>query len=209
MTDLPKKYGIDDLVAIHQTAFDTGKVLRPEGFYKPESARSTIHFSLNGLVKTHSGGSYDDRKFAVVIPLKEIRDRVVALSSEDTYIIGNLDLERAEVLHPSEVRDFFVGCGYDWHELNAQGWHGWSGPQQELLAESLGFDSSPHKLHWTYKLEDLFYRHLTSPSDALAERIREIIDVHGKELPDYILSKVVAVLSQQENELYPLHAQSS
>ncbi|MBU0461941.1 MAG: hypothetical protein KJ574_05125 [Nanoarchaeota archaeon] len=196
VVDLPREYSRDELVLIHQTDFSPQNPLMPEGFFKPESARSTIHFSLNGLVKTHSGGSYHDRRYAIVMPLTRLASRVEALSSEDTFMIGDLPLDDAVIMHPSEVEAYCRKEGYDWHELNAQGWRGWTGPQQEELARMLGFDDSPHKCHWTYKLENLFYRHLTDPSPDLAERIEGILAQHQMRLPHYILEKVRASLSR-------------
>lgn len=196
---LPKeKYQREELIATHLSRSDpVPEIIRPEGFYNPESARSTIHFSLNGVVKDHSGSGnhpYKERQWAIVVPLMDIVDRIEAFASEDTYIIGDLNRDLVRVMASDEVENYCRSKGYFWKELNANGWRGWNGPQQEQLARDLGFDDTPHKLHWTYKLEDLFYRQLKEPSKYLAERIRTVLDRHGRQLPDYVLAKVEYII---------------
>lgn len=195
---LPKDYQREELVAFHLSRSNpVPEIIRPEGFYNPESARSTIHFSLNGVVKDHSGSGnhpYKERQWAIVIPLIDIANRIEALASEDTYIIGDLNRDLVEVMASEEVENYCRSKGYEWKELNANGWRDWTGLQQEQLARELGFEDAPHKIHWTYKLEDLFYRQLKDPSESLAERIRSILDKHESQLPDYIASKVKRVI---------------
>ena len=124
----------------------------------------------------------------------DIADRIEALASEDTYIIGDLNRDLVEVMASEEVENYCRSKGYEWKELNANGWRDWAGIQQEQLARELGFEDTPHKLHWTYKLEDLFYRQLKDPSESLAERIRTILDKNASQLSEYVLIKLKKVI---------------
>ncbi|MBT4651115.1 hypothetical protein HOC13_01185 [Candidatus Woesearchaeota archaeon] len=90
------------LVAIHLTDFfpdhgilqTTGEVgLNIDGkkIYFP---RETIHFSLNGPVGSHMYGSWEGKKYVILVPLNLIFERVYALRPEDTFIMGQLNLPK-------------------------------------------------------------------------------------------------------------------
>ena len=61
--------------------------------------RQTIHFSLNGAVESHGYGNWDNKKYAILIPLYMIFGRVYCLNPVDTYVIGDLELPKgSEIL---------------------------------------------------------------------------------------------------------------
>ncbi len=57
--------------------------------------RQTIHFSLNGAVSANSGGEWTNKKYAILIPLHLMVNRIYCLNSADTYIVGSLDLPKS------------------------------------------------------------------------------------------------------------------
>lgn len=63
--------------------------------------RSTIHFTLNGLVSSHSKGNFDHRKFIILEPLKnQIKNgNMLSFRMEDTFFEGEMILsEDATIL---------------------------------------------------------------------------------------------------------------
>lgn len=70
--------------------------------YLPYSTqyRSTIHFTLNGLVRSHNKGNFDNNKFIIIEPLAEQINKanIVAMRPEDTYIEGNMKLSNKAYL---------------------------------------------------------------------------------------------------------------
>jgi hypothetical protein len=56
--------------------------------------RETIHFSFNGPVGGHMYGNWDDTKFAILVPVPSIIDRIVNISPQDAFILGELKLPK-------------------------------------------------------------------------------------------------------------------
>lgn len=87
--------------AVHSTNyFPYDKIaLTPLSFY----FRPTIHFALGGLVRGHHGFSWEQKRFAVLVPLKELLPQILSLMPQDTFIAGEFDLPTsAIVLVPEE-----------------------------------------------------------------------------------------------------------
>lgn len=56
-------------------------------------SRNTVHFSVNGEVHSHENGNWDDKKYAVLIPFKDIpKQDILSAAPEDTYILGGVNL---------------------------------------------------------------------------------------------------------------------
>ena len=100
---LGKRLNIDALMAVHLTNyFPQGGVLKPVGIsiklpvgsHEVYFPRETIHFALNGPVGSHMYGEWEGCKFAILIPLRLIFERIVVLSPQDTFLIGELKLPR-------------------------------------------------------------------------------------------------------------------
>ena len=92
------------MVAVHLTNyFPENGVIRTSGDAKRiqvgsefvYAPRETLHFSLNGGVGGHLSGDWSGCKYAILIPLELIFDRIYSLASEDTYILGNLTLPKS------------------------------------------------------------------------------------------------------------------
>lgn len=64
-----------------------------------ETLRSTIHFSLNGLVGSHSYGVFSNRPFVIIEPLKYHLDKsLAALAPADTYFDDDILLSNECIL---------------------------------------------------------------------------------------------------------------
>lgn len=71
-----------------------------------EVCRQTIHFTINGLVSSHSYGAFDNRNFIILDPLKHhISDKsLVNMRPEDTYFNDDLYLSKdAVIMMPKEL----------------------------------------------------------------------------------------------------------
>jgi len=70
-----------------------------------KSFRDTVHFSLNGSVKSHSYGDWDLTKYAIMMPLAENKDKIIAGTECDLFTKGSVPLNSsAYILCPvSEI----------------------------------------------------------------------------------------------------------
>lgn len=67
--------------------------------------RTTIHFTINGLVSSHMYGNFDDRAYIIMEPLKHHIDEesLIGLRVEDTYFDNDIALsDEAIILIPSQ-----------------------------------------------------------------------------------------------------------
>ena len=63
--------------------------------------RETIHFAVNGEVTSHEKGDFNNRKYAIIIPLKNVKN-IKTFSPVDTYTLGNVDISGGYILCPKE-----------------------------------------------------------------------------------------------------------
>ncbi|MBI5391356.1 hypothetical protein HZB02_07765 [Candidatus Woesearchaeota archaeon] len=113
MRRLQLNFRPEQLIAVHVTNhFPENGVMRTTGQFtgkifsndkrskerEVKFPRETIHFSLNGKVGSHVYGNWDSVKFAVLIPVHLIMQRIVNLNPVDTYVVGELNLP-----HGSEI----------------------------------------------------------------------------------------------------------
>lgn len=104
---------LEDLVAVHVTdTFPEGGTIRTRFSYDPEILRDTIHFSLNHPVEGHMYGSWDDRKYAILVPLERLRGRLQNFNPVDTFILGDLDLPEGSVVMGKfeDLEDKLMDC---------------------------------------------------------------------------------------------------
>lgn len=70
--------------------------------YTPLSTqyRSTIHFTLNGLVSSHDKGNFEGRNFIIIDKLgKHLgNDNIKSVRMEDTYMMGNVTLSSDAII---------------------------------------------------------------------------------------------------------------
>jgi len=97
---------VKQLIAVHLTDYFPIKgIIRCSGHFetgvyksgiikekKTFTARNTIHFTLNGPVVSHMYGNWKESKFAILIPLESVVDRVINLWPSDTWVFGDLVL---------------------------------------------------------------------------------------------------------------------
>lgn len=56
-------------------------------------ANNSIHFSVNGPVGSHMYGSWDSRKYAIVVPFQNLNlENLIGYRPEDTYFEGNVHI---------------------------------------------------------------------------------------------------------------------
>lgn len=89
-----------DLVLVHLTDhFPKDGIVHPrshyeKNFYEPGAARTTIHFTVNSAAGEITGAeaNWNDRKYAILIPLDKVKGRVQAFHPSDTFVIDDLEL---------------------------------------------------------------------------------------------------------------------
>lgn len=58
-----------------------------------DKGRNTVHFAVNGEVGSHMYGNWDDKKYAVLIPFKDIpKKEIGSAAPQDTFIVGGVNL---------------------------------------------------------------------------------------------------------------------
>jgi hypothetical protein len=103
---LKNRMNMQNMVAVHLTNYfpKNGVIKTTADFVVNQDGvdvrfpRHSIHFALNGPVGSHMMGSWDGRKYAIIIPLNKIAKRIVTLNPVDTWLIGQLSLPRGSVI---------------------------------------------------------------------------------------------------------------
>ena len=113
--------------------------------YSYKRARDTVHMAMNDEVSSHAYGSWDDCRYAVLIPFKDIpNERIGSTAPMDTFIKGSLDLtEDSWILCPENEVDHVKAHNPKVHVLGYKGENvtGYSQPFLTHLgyrAESVG-----------------------------------------------------------------------
>lgn len=97
----------EKLFAVHATDVFPADGVAKAGFELDENApkeipnfRCTIHFALGELVRPLGDDwmSWEDKKYAVVTPLKQLYPQLVNLNCYDTFILGDYVLDEEAVL---------------------------------------------------------------------------------------------------------------
>lgn len=86
------------LYAVHITNF-----LPKDGFLRTVTKNrarfaTTLHFSLGGPVISHFNGNWDNRKYAILVPLKTLEPQLVNIFAQDTFIVGDFKLPKEAIL---------------------------------------------------------------------------------------------------------------
>ena len=117
--------GIEDLICVHKTKFapndsriksskEVGATVNSEiqingrtYNYSYLAPRNTVHFSVNDEVASHGYGQWDDTKYAILIPFKDIpRGQIKQAASMDTYTEGGVNLtENSWIICPKDEID--------------------------------------------------------------------------------------------------------
>lgn len=113
---------LDDLVLVHKTSYaptnNEIKTTTNSNAYKNQSIklgnetldinfklyRNTVHFAVNGEVSSHAWGNWDDCKYAIIIPIREVKN-INTFNVVDTYTVGNVDISKGYILCPEEQID--------------------------------------------------------------------------------------------------------
>ena len=103
---LKNKLNLHNLMAVHLTNhFPKGGVITTKANHevdyegkKIRFPRHSIHFSLNSPVSSHMYGNWEGAKFAILIPLHKIANRIVTFNPVDTWVIGRLKIPPGSVI---------------------------------------------------------------------------------------------------------------
>ena len=103
---LKNKINFHNIIAVHLTDyFPRGGVITTKANHeinyegvKTKFPLQSIHFALNSPVSNHDMNSWTGAKFAILIPLNKIANRIVTLNPVDTWVIGRLKLPRGSVI---------------------------------------------------------------------------------------------------------------
>ncbi|MFZ2038609.1 MAG: hypothetical protein WAV11_01570 [Minisyncoccia bacterium] len=86
------------------------------------SPRGTISFSINFPVGSHYENDWSNKDYAILIPYKNVQDRIINNKEEDAYVFGELPLQnanseliisykKAEYLTPARLEKIKEKCG--------------------------------------------------------------------------------------------------
>lgn len=93
---------IEHAYAVHATDTYPGDGIIHSGLENHEdhwfSRSRTIHFATTELVPPHGHGSWESKKFAVLVPLKEVLPGAVNFFAQDTAYLGNFKIPPDSVL---------------------------------------------------------------------------------------------------------------
>lgn len=111
-----------NVLAVHLTDY-----FPYDGFVRASPENSgrfgvTLHFALGQPVIDHAQGNWSKRKYGVVLPLHAMRDQVLNLFPQDTFVLGDVKLPREAVVFvpatdkvpaglPCKVVQYDVGVG--------------------------------------------------------------------------------------------------
>ena len=108
---------LEDLVLVHKTMYaPSGDEIKTtsnsKSYYEEEIdigsekvdikfqvMRDTVHFAINGEVGDHYYGSWEDCKYAIVIPFVDVPN-IINAATGDTYTKGNVDIKKGFLLCP-------------------------------------------------------------------------------------------------------------
>lgn len=100
---------MEDLVMVHLTnhcphntiktiaesnlvSFDEMKIGEKEYKIPYKVYRNSVHFCLNGAVESHSYGNWDNKRYAILMPLIDAKDKIVAGTECDLFSKGGVPI---------------------------------------------------------------------------------------------------------------------
>lgn len=92
-----------DLVLVHRTNyFPKDGEIKTRLYDNPDLLRDTIHFSLNGPVRGHIYGNWDNSKYTIIVPLDHVDDNtlenMILFNPSDTVFMGDFKLPEGSVI---------------------------------------------------------------------------------------------------------------
>ena len=176
--------------------------------------RNTVHFTANGEVSSHFFGSWEDKKYAVLIPLSDVPKKDIGSArSNDTFVIGGVTLtpntwilvpkgerQQAQKNNPQVniieyegvnvtgyANQLVMNLGYTYERTNE---HGWINEEDRWKYDSIvkneGLDITQHS-STKYSFLEKFLMHL--------EKIRKLL-YYAYENENFLKDK------DFENDLY-------
>lgn len=160
-----EKIPLENLVAVHLTnCFPEGGMMKTRFSVESRIVRDTIHFSLNHPVESHMFGNWEETRFAILVPLDQIEERLLNLNPVDTFILGELRLPKKSVIlgEFNDLAPHMAVC----EQIIKMGYTPMIGSKDYWLETGIfdGIKVSPelpfglkHANHWTSLLENLTY----------------------------------------------------
>ena len=148
------------------------------------SKRRTVHFSMNGEVRSHSYGNWDNKKYAIIIPFNDIpKENIASANPEDTWTKDSVRLtdntwilcpkgEKKQVQEENPniniieyegecVRDyansFVTNLGYRYEDVGVHSWNDEKSAEEicETISDN-GFRRNRHYYSKESETEDSF-----------------------------------------------------
>ncbi len=134
--------------------------------YSYKSARDTIHMAMNDEVSSHIYGSWDDCKYAILIPFDDIpNEKIGRAAPMDTFTRGSLELSKnAWILCPKGEVQRIKALNLNVHVLGYEG-------------ESVKDFSQPFLTQLGYRAEDVGMWNWTN--DESAKQFYELMQKEG------------------------------
>lgn len=192
---------IDDLVMVHKTSYFPNKAIKTpfdtkkfamntinckidgedrEYKYPVRNYRNTVHFCLNGGVKSHMYSGWDDTKYAILMPLSKNKDKIVGGTECDLFSLGSVPItDTAYILCPEDEIDKMKEANPSAHVIGYEG---------DTVSKYINVFLS-NILGYKYKAPTQNSRNWDSGSGIDAENVHELLKNNGWELTDHNGSK--------------------
>lgn len=96
-----EKLEVKDLIAVHLTdTFPENGIIHPAVYYDPDFLRFTTHFTINSVEEKIPlwGWSWENKKYAVLIPLDKIKHRILEFHPGETFLLEDLVLPEGTIV---------------------------------------------------------------------------------------------------------------
>jgi len=129
--------------------------------FEQSYGRNTVHFCQNGEVTSHMYGNFDGRKYAILMPVKNISNasKLVSFRPEDTFFDGNVDISSGYILCPKDEVEKIKSenpnsnvIGYEGKSVDgfAQSFLSLLGYKQENISEHSWCSDEDMKKHYSF-----------------------------------------------------------
>lgn len=88
----------DKLFAIHLTNYlPENGIIEANSLNRARFA-ATIHFSLGEPVISHGSGNWINKKYAILVPIKYLKDQMLNIFVQDTFVVGSFQLPKEAII---------------------------------------------------------------------------------------------------------------
>lgn len=86
------------LFAIHLTNYLPENGLIEANSFNRARFAATIHFSLGEPVISHGSGNWANKKYAILVPIKFLKDQMLNIFVQDTFVMGSFQLPKEAII---------------------------------------------------------------------------------------------------------------